>query len=94
MDGMSIISWIILGGIAGWIASKFTGNDARMGVGLNILVGIIGAFLGGWIVSLFGVRGVSGFNIWSLLVAILGAVILLLLINAVFGNRRQGTPNV
>ncbi|HHV64216.1 MAG TPA: GlsB/YeaQ/YmgE family stress response membrane protein [Peptococcaceae bacterium] len=91
---MSIISWIILGGIAGWIASKFTGNDARMGVGLNILVGIIGAFLGGWIVSLFGVRGVSGFNIWSLLVAILGAVILLLLINAVFGNRRQGTPNV
>ena len=81
MDAMGIISWIILGGIAGWIASKFTGNDARMGVGMNILVGIIGAFLGGWIVSLFGVTGVSGFNIWSLLVAIVGAVILLLLIN-------------
>ncbi|MGI6449260.1 MAG: GlsB/YeaQ/YmgE family stress response membrane protein [Desulfitobacteriia bacterium] len=91
---MGIISWIILGGIAGWIASKFTGNDARMGIGMNILVGIIGAFLGGWIVSLFGVTGVSGFNIWSLLVAVIGAVVLLLLINAVMGNKRHGSPNV
>jgi uncharacterized membrane protein YeaQ/YmgE (transglycosylase-associated protein family) len=94
MDAMGIISWIILGGIAGWIASKFTGNDARMGIGMNILVGIIGAFLGGWIVSLFGVTGVSGFNIWSLLVAVIGAVVLLLLINAVMGNKRHGSPNV
>lgn len=93
MDTMGIISWIILGGVAGWIASKFTGNDARMGVGMNILVGIIGAFLGGWIVSLFGITGVSGLNIWSFLVALLGAIVLLLLINAVAGNRRR-SPNI
>lgn len=94
MDTMGIISWIILGGIAGWIASKFTGNDARMGVGMNILVGIIGAFLGGWMVSLFGGIGISGFNIWSLLVAIVGAVVLLLIANAVTGGRkRYGQPS-
>lgn len=94
MDTMGIISWIILGGIAGWIASKFTGNDAKMGVGMNILVGIIGAFLGGWMVSLFGGIGISGFNIWSLLVAIVGAVVLLLIANAVTGGRkRYGQPS-
>lgn len=91
MDAMGVIGWIILGGLAGWIASKFTGNDARMGVGMNILVGIVGAFLGGWIVSLFGGVGVSGLNIWSFLVALLGAVVLLLLINAVVGNKRHST---
>lgn len=90
MDGMGIISWLILGGLAGWIASKITGNDARMGAGMNIVVGIIGAFLGGWIFSLFGTRGVSGFNIWSFLVALLGAVVLLMIINAFSGRQRYG----
>ncbi len=51
MDGMGIIGWIILGGLAGWIASKITGNDARMGAGMNIIVGIIGAFIGGWVIQ-------------------------------------------
>lgn len=88
---MGIISWIILGGLAGWIASKITGNDARMGVGLNIVVGIIGAFLGGWVVSMFGGIGISGFNIWSFLVALVGAVILLLIVNAFTGRKRHTT---
>lgn len=87
MDAMGIIGWMILGGLAGWIASKFTGNDAKMGVGMNIVVGIIGAFIGGWIVSLFGRIGVSGFNFWSFLVALLGAIILLAIVNAVTGKR-------
>jgi uncharacterized membrane protein YeaQ/YmgE (transglycosylase-associated protein family) len=87
MDAMGIISWIILGGLAGWIASKITGNDARMGVGWNIVVGIIGAFIGGWIMSLFGTVGVSGFNVWSFLVALLGAVILLAIVNALTGKK-------
>jgi len=87
---MGIVSWIILGGLAGWIASKMTGNDARMGAGMNILVGIVGAFIGGWILSLFGSIGISGFNIWSLFVALLGAVILLVTINAFSGKRRYG----
>jgi len=93
VDAMGIISWIILGGLAGWVASKITGNDPRMGVGMNIGVGVIGAFLGGWIVSLFGGTGISGFNIWSFLVALLGAVVLLVVINAISGNRRR-SPNV
>lgn len=86
---MGIISWIILGGLAGWIASKITGNDARMGLGMNILVGVIGAVIGGWVLSLFGTTGVSGFNIWSFLVALLGAVILLFVINAFSGKKRE-----
>lgn len=85
---MGIIGWAILGGLAGWIASKITGNDASMGVGLNIIVGIIGAFLGGWLMSLFGGYGITGFNIWSFLVALAGAVILLAIINAFSGRRR------
>lgn len=88
---MGIISWIILGGLAGWIASKITGNDAKMGVGMNILVGVIGAFIGGWVVSIFGGIGISGFNIWSFLVALLGAVILLLIVNAFTGRKRHTT---
>jgi len=92
MDAMGIIGWVILGGVAGWIASKITGDDARMGVGLNIVVGVIGAFLGGWIMSMFGMRGISGFNIWSFLVALLGAVILLIIINAFFGRKRTHEP--
>ena len=93
MDAMGIIGWIVLGGLAGWIASKITGNDANMGVGLNIVVGIIGAFIGGWVVNIFGGTGVTGFNIWSFLVALVGAIILLVIVNAVFGGRRRYRTN-
>jgi len=87
---LSIIGWIILGGLAGWVASMITGNDARMGVGMNIVVGIIGAFLGGWLMSLFGGTGISGFNIWSFIVALGGSIILLLIVNIFTGRKRYG----
>ena len=80
---MGIIGWLIIGALAGWIASKITGNDKRMGAGKNIIVGVIGGFLGGLAMNLIGGEGVTGFNLWSLFVAVLGAVILLLIVNAV-----------
>ena len=80
---MGIIGWIIIGALAGWIASLVTGNDKRMGAGMNILVGVIGGFIGGIVMNLLGGYGVTGFNLWSLLVATIGAIILLLIVNAV-----------
>lgn len=78
MDLMSIVIWIIVGALAGWIASMIMKTDAEMGALANIVVGIIGAFLGGWIVSLFGTPPAAGqLNIPSILTAILGAVVLL-----------------
>jgi len=80
---MGIISWIIIGALAGWIASMITGNDKKMGAGKNIIYGIIGGLLGGFVMNLIGDYGMTGFNLWSLLVATIGAVILLLIVNAV-----------
>ena len=81
---MSIIVWIIVGALAGWIASMIMKTDASMGALANIVVGIIGAFIGGWVVSLFGINVAEGeLNIPSILTAILGAVILLAIIKAV-----------
>ncbi len=74
---MGIISWIVLGALAGWIGSKITGNDASMGGLANVIVGIVGALVGGFIMSLIGKTGVDGFNIGSFLVALLGSVVLL-----------------
>jgi uncharacterized membrane protein YeaQ/YmgE (transglycosylase-associated protein family) len=77
---MGIISWIIFGALAGWIASIITGRNNRMGCIANIVVGIVGAFIGGFLMSLFGGGGVSGFNLYSFFVAIIGAVVLLLIV--------------
>jgi uncharacterized membrane protein YeaQ/YmgE (transglycosylase-associated protein family) len=77
---MNWIVWIIFGAIAGWIASIVMGKNKQMGAIANIVVGIIGAFLGGWIMSFFGAQGVTGFNLPSLLVAIVGAVALLFVV--------------
>ena len=74
---MGIIAWIILGALAGWIASMIAGTNAQMGLFANIIVGIIGAFLGGFLFNLMGGTGITGFNLWSLIVAIAGAVLLL-----------------
>jgi len=84
---MNIIGWIVLGAIAGWLASIVTGRNAQMGCVANVIVGIIGGLLGGWIVSMFGGQGVTGFNIWSLVVAVLGAVVLLAIWNLIAGRR-------
>lgn len=80
---MGIIGWLIIGALAGWIASMMTGNDKKMGAGANIAVGIIGGFIGGLIMNLIGGSGITGFNLWSLLVAVIGAVILLWIVNAI-----------
>jgi len=86
---MGIISWIIVGGLAGWIASMITGNNRRMGALANIAVGLIGAFIGGGILQLLGIDGITGFNFWSILVSIGGAVLLLLIVNAVRGPKHE-----
>ncbi len=85
---MNIIGWIILGGIAGWLASIVTGRNSQMGCISNIIAGIIGGLVGGWVFSFFGKSGVTGFNLPSLLVAFVGAVIVLFIFNALFGRRR------
>ena len=80
---MGILGWIIIGALAGWIASMLTGNNEKMGAGTNITVGIIGGFIGGLVMNLLGGSGITGFNIWSLLVAVIGSVILLWIVNAI-----------
>ena len=77
---MSIIGWVVLGALAGWVASIIMGRNDRMGCITNIVVGIIGAFLGGFIFNLFGGAGITGFNFWSFLVAVVGAVVLLAIV--------------
>ena len=77
---MGIIAWIILGALAGWIASNITGNNARMGCLANIIVGVIGAFIGGLIVELLSGQDFGfGWNWTSFGVAVLGAVLLLVI---------------
>jgi len=77
---MNIIIWIILGALAGWIASMIMGRNAQMGAIANIIVGIIGALIGGFIMNSFGAKGVTGLNLYSILVSIVGAVILLFIV--------------
>ncbi|HRN18097.1 MAG TPA: GlsB/YeaQ/YmgE family stress response membrane protein [Trueperaceae bacterium] len=78
---MSILLFIILGALAGWLAGAITGTGG--GILTDIIVGIIGAFLGGWLFQEFGSAGITGFNFYSLLVAVVGAVILLVILKAV-----------
>ncbi len=80
---MNIIGWIIIGAIAGWLASIVTKNNRKMGAGSNILVGVVGGFIGGLAMNLLGGNGITGFNLWSLLVATGGAIVLLLIVNAI-----------
>jgi uncharacterized membrane protein YeaQ/YmgE (transglycosylase-associated protein family) len=84
---MSILSWIVLGGIAGWLASIVTKRNDQMGCITNILAGVIGAAVGGWVFSWFSGIDVTGFNLTSLLVAFVGAVIVLAIVNLIFGRR-------
>ena len=84
---MGIIAWIIVGLIAGALAKLVLPGDDPGGIIVTILIGIVGAFVGGFVFSLFGGAGVSGFNIWSILVATVGAIILLLIYRLVVGGR-------
>ncbi len=82
-----IITWIVVGGLAGWVASMITGTNASQGVVGNIIAGIVGAFVGGLIFGLLGGSGFTGFNIWSFVVALVGAVIVLFVWKAITGRR-------
>lgn len=85
---LGFIGWIVIGGLAGWIGSKIMGRDASMGLLANIVVGIIGGLLGGWLLSLFGVDVAGGGLFFSFLTCLLGAVVLLWLVNAIAGRSR------
>ncbi len=80
---MNFLIWLIIGGIVGWLASLIMRTDAQQGILLNVVVGIIGAFIGGWVVSpMVGVGTINeGISIGSILVSLLGAVILLAIVN-------------
>jgi len=80
---MGLIIWIIFGGLVGWVASLIMKTDAQQGIILNIVVGIVGAMIGGFVMSFFGGGGVGGFNLYSFLVALLGAVILIWVVKAI-----------
>lgn len=80
---MGIISWIILGALAGWIASKIMNTNESMGGIANIAVGIVGALIGGSIMNFFNKSGVDSLNLYSLFVALLGSIILLAIIKAI-----------
>jgi len=83
---MSIIAWIVLGLIAGFIASKIV-NKQGSGIIVDIILGIVGAIVGGFIFTQFGAAPVTGFNIYSMLVAIIGAIVVLWLYHIIFGRR-------
>jgi uncharacterized membrane protein YeaQ/YmgE (transglycosylase-associated protein family) len=86
---MSILAWIIIGLIAGFIASKIV-NRTGEGVILDVLLGIVGAIVGGWLFHTFGMRGVTGLNLYSMVVATLGAAVFLVVYHGMFRGHRFG----
>ena len=83
---MTIIGWIVLGLIAGFISSKIV-NHTGEGVIMDIVLGVVGALVGGWLFTHFGAMGITGFNVYSMLVAVVGAVIVLFLAHMIRGRR-------
>lgn len=82
---LGFIGWIIIGGLAGWIGSKIMGTDAQMGIIANIVVGVIGGFLGGWIFTLLGIG--SGGWIFSFITCLIGACLLLFILKLILGKK-------
>jgi uncharacterized membrane protein YeaQ/YmgE (transglycosylase-associated protein family) len=83
---MSIVGWIVLGLISGFIASKIV-NKQGEGLILDIVLGIVGAIVGGYLFSLFGAQGVSGVNLYSMFVAVVGAIVVLVIYHSLSGRR-------
>lgn len=86
---MNVIVWLVIGGLIGWVASIFMGTDGRQGILLNVVVGIVGAVVGGWLLSGFfgsGSINTGDFSVSGLAVSFLGAVILLLAVKLVGGR--------
>jgi uncharacterized membrane protein YeaQ/YmgE (transglycosylase-associated protein family) len=84
---MSIIAWLVLGLIAGFIASKIYEGSGQ-GVVMDIVLGIVGAVVGGFLFNTFGGAGVTGFNLYSMIVAVIGAIVVLWIYHAVVGRRQ------
>jgi uncharacterized membrane protein YeaQ/YmgE (transglycosylase-associated protein family) len=84
---MSLLAWIVLGLVAGFIASKMVSGTGQ-GAVMDIVLGVIGAVIGGWLFNTFGMAGVSGFNLYSLLVAVVGAIVLLVVYHALSRSTR------
>jgi uncharacterized membrane protein YeaQ/YmgE (transglycosylase-associated protein family) len=80
---MSLLAWIILGLIAGFIGSKIV-NKTGKGFVLDIVIGVVGAIVGGWLFQMFGASGASGVNIYSLVVAVIGSVVVLVVYHSLF----------
>ncbi len=74
---MGIVLWIIFGALSGWIASIMMKTDDSQGLGMDILLGVVGAVVGGFLMGIIGQSGVTGFNLYSILVAVLGAVVVI-----------------
>jgi len=85
---MSILAWVVLGLIAGFIGSKLV-NKTGEGVILDVVLGVVGAVVGGWLFNMFGAHGVTGLNLYSLVVAVIGAVLVLVLYHAATGRRAR-----
>jgi uncharacterized membrane protein YeaQ/YmgE (transglycosylase-associated protein family) len=83
---MSFIAWMVLGLIAGFIASKLV-NKSGDGMLLDIILGVVGAVVGGWLFNMFGMAGVTGLNVYSLVVAVIGAALFLIVYHALINRR-------
>lgn len=80
---MWIFLWILFGGVVGWVASIFTGNNGRMGLFKNVAIGLLGSLVGGWVSTLIGIGSYSKFSLSSFMIALLGAVLLLTVVNMI-----------
>jgi uncharacterized membrane protein YeaQ/YmgE (transglycosylase-associated protein family) len=87
MGQMGWLAWLVVGAVAGWLASMVMKTNGQQGLLMDIVVGIVGAFIGGFLFNQFGAAGVTGFNIWSVIVAFVGAVVLLAAIRLLSGRR-------
>lgn len=83
IGSINFILWLVFGAVAGWVASMIMKKNSQMGFGANILFGILGSIVGGFLASLLGLGGVTGFNIGSFLIAVAGACICLFIVNMV-----------
>lgn len=87
MSVWAIITWVVVGGLAGWVASIITKTDAEQGLLGNIIAGVVGALVGGFLIGLIGGEGFTGFNLWSFLVALVGAVVVLFVWKMITGRK-------
>lgn len=91
---MGIIIWLVMGGIVGWIASIIMGTNARQGIILNVVVGIVGALIGGWLIGpLLGAGSINeGISIMSFIVSLIGAILLLAIVGLFQRGTKKGSP--